>query len=95
MLPTDERSSWDAGLLDDTRVVSLWDGELAVSRWVARPPELGLDSFGPVVYDVYLLFAPGARWEAKPSGLVAAGLPVIGESSKLASAVDRLLGQSS
>ncbi len=91
MLPTDERSPWNASLLNDPRVVNLWDSKLAVSRWVAGAAEFGLDSFGPVVYDVYVLFGRDARWEAKPSGLVAAGLPVIGESSKLASAVKRLL----
>jgi hypothetical protein len=51
---------------------------------------LGIEPFGPVVYDVYLLYAPDARWGSTPTGLLAAGLPVIGESSKLAAAIQKL-----
>lgn len=91
MLATDDRSSWDGRLLDGPRVANLWDRDLAVSRWVARADNLGIESFGLVVYDAFLLFAPNARWESAPSGLVAAGLPVLGETSKLASAIERLV----
>ena len=94
MLPSDSRSSWDAGLLDDPRVVNLWDRELAVSKWVAGARRLGIEPFGPVAYDVFLLFAPDARWDSAPSGLVATGLPVIGESSELASAIKQLTSSS-
>lgn len=91
MLPSDERSTWDARLLDDPRVASLWDRDLAISKWVAETSELGIDPFGPVVYDAFVLFGPEARWEAVPSDVLSAGLPVIGETSELASAIEPLL----
>jgi hypothetical protein len=94
VLPTDDRSSWDASLLDDPRVVNLWDRELGLSRWVAGRRDLGIEPLGPVVYDAFLLFGPDARWDSAPAGLLASGLPVIGESSKLASAVGRLTSSS-
>lgn len=58
---------------------------------MAESDELGIDSFGPVVYDAFILFGPEARWESAPSGVRAAGVPVIGETSELASAIEPLL----
>ena len=93
-LPSDSRSSWDASLLDDPRVVNLWDAEQAVSTWAAGSDKLGIEPFGPILYDAFFLFTPAARWDEAPSGLVVAGLPVIGETSKLASEAERLLAPS-
>lgn len=94
-LPTDERSAWDASLLNDPRVVNLWDGELAVSKRFAASDSLGIEPFGPILYDAFFLFSPEARWGEDPTGLVAAGLPVIGETAKLAAAAKQLLGSPS
>ena len=91
VLPTDERSAWDRTLLDDTRVTNLWDRELAVSQWFADAGELGIEPFGPVVYDAFALFGPDAHWDSTPTGLLASGLPVIGESSTLAAAIERAI----
>lgn len=33
MLPTDARGEWDDHLLNDPRVVHLWDGERITGRW--------------------------------------------------------------
>lgn len=93
-LPTDERSAWDAGLLDDGRVTSLWDRDLAVSTWAAETAGLGVEPLGPVVYDAFVLFAPDARWDSVPTGRLAAGLPILGESSKLATAIEQLVSGS-
>lgn len=93
-LATDERSAWDENLLDDPRVTSLWDGDRAVSRWAANAGDLGIEPFGSIVYDVFFVFAPDARWDSTPTGLLASGLPVLGESSKLASAIEQLTSSS-
>jgi len=47
---------------------------------------LGIEPFGPILYDAFFLFSPEARWDETPSGLIIAGQPVIGETAKLASA---------
>lgn len=92
-LPTDSRSEWDPGVLDDSRVVSLWDEKRLVGTWLASQSSVEIESFGPFVWDAFLLFGPDARWASTPTGLIAAGTPVIGESTKLNSAVRRLLDE--
>lgn len=52
-------------------VANLWDRDTAVSRWAAGARDLGIEPFGPVVYDAFLLFAPEAGWGSAPSHLVA------------------------
>jgi hypothetical protein len=74
MLPTDRRSSWDDHILNDPRVIHLWDGERVAGRWLA---EHGFGN-GPITWDEYLLFGPGGRWEQRPPDPVGGGGPVIG-----------------
>ena len=91
MLPTDARSEWDPSIFDDRRAVNLWDEKRVLGRWLADRDEFALGAFGPVVWDAYYLFGREARWETTPAKLLASGEPVIAETSRLGSAVKRLL----
>jgi hypothetical protein len=91
MLATDDRSEWDASIFDDPRTVNLWDEERVLGSWLAQRDEFGAGRFGPVVWDAYFLFGPEANWKVVPGELLASGSPVIGETSKLASALEPLL----
>lgn len=93
VLATDQRSSWDGGLLADPRVTQLWDRELAVAKWAAATEGLGISPLGSVVYDAFLFFGSEAQWDAAPSGVAAAGIPILGETSKLERAFARLLSE--
>lgn len=94
VLPTDSRSEWDPNVLDDGRVLSLWDEGRLVGTWLAGQSRVAIESLGPFVWDAFLLFGPDARWGSAPTGLIATGVPVIGESGKLTSAVRSLLSKS-
>lgn len=94
VLPTDSRSEWDPGVLDDGRVVSLWDDKRLVGTWLAESSRVEVESLGPFVWDAFLLFGPDGRWQSAPTGLIATGAPVVGESGKLSSAVRSLLSTS-
>lgn len=91
MLPTDSRSEWDSSIFDDPRAVNLWDEERVLGTWLAEREELAGDRFGPIVWDAYFLFGPEAEWDRLPGGLLASGVTVIGESSKLDGAIAPLL----
>ena len=80
MLPGDSRGAWDAHVLDDPRVVSLWDGSRLAGKWFANR---SLGGLGNVVWDAYFAFAGNARWHREPSGLVAAGSDIIDNVSRL------------
>ena len=88
----DARSEWDRRVLDDPRVVNLWDEERASGLYFANPSTLGLRYPGRVLWDAYLLFGPEARWDRVPSGLRGAGATLIGNSDRLESELKPLLG---
>jgi hypothetical protein len=56
MLAGDSRGAWDAHVLDDPRVVSLWDGSRLAGRWFADHSTGGLRAPGDIVWDAYLAF---------------------------------------
>jgi hypothetical protein len=64
MLAGDSRGAWDAHVLDDPRVVSLWDGSRLAGKWFADRSIGGLGGPGNVVWDAYYAFAKNARWRA-------------------------------
>ena len=92
MLATDARSEWDPSIFDDRRAVNLWDEERVLGTWLADRDEFGGGRFGPIVWDAYFLFGRDARWQSTPGKLLASGEPVIGETSRLESALEPLLG---
>jgi hypothetical protein len=83
MLAGDSRDAWDAHVLDDPRVVSLWDGSRLAGRWFADRSLGGLSGPGNVVWDAYYAFAKNAHWQTEPSGLLAAGSDIIDNTAGL------------
>jgi hypothetical protein len=72
-------------VLDDPRVVSLWDGDLVAGRWFGDHPVGGLGAPGGVVWDAYFAFGPNSRWRGEPSGVLATGSEIIGHTGGLSS----------
>ena len=77
MLAGDSRGVWDAHVLDDPRVVSLWDGSQLAGRWFADHSTGGLSEPGSVVWDAYLAFGKTSRWRSHPTGILASGSDII------------------
>src|SRR5712691_6745082 len=48
MLAGDSRGAWDAHVVDDPRVVSLWDGSRVAGRWFADHSIGGLGAPGDI-----------------------------------------------
>ena len=76
MFPGDDRSRWPEGLLSDRRVVEDWDEKKVLGTWFASHRDYH-DYPGPVLWDAYLLFAAGSRWEDKPSERVGWGFTIL------------------
>ena len=83
MLAGDSRGVWDAHVLDDPRVVSLWDGSRLAGRWFADHSTGGLGRPGDIVWDAYLAFGKSARWRSEPNGVLASGSDIIDHTSGL------------
>jgi hypothetical protein len=94
MLAGDSRGRWDRDVLDDPRVVSLWDGDRIAGRWFGDHPIGGLGSPGGVVWDAYYAFGKASHWSAEPTGVVAAGSDIIDNVSGLEQRFLPLLGSS-
>jgi hypothetical protein len=77
MLAGDSRNAWDAHVLDDPRVVSLWDGSRLAGRWFADHSIGGLGVPGDIV------FGKGSRWRSEPSGVLASGSDIIDNTNGL------------
>jgi hypothetical protein len=83
MLAGDSRAAWDAHVLDDPRVVSLWDGSRVAGKWFADHSTGGLRGPGDVVWDAYFAFERTSEWQREPTGLLAAGSDIIANTSGL------------
>jgi hypothetical protein len=83
MLAGDSRGAWDAHVLDDPRVISLWDSSRLAGRWFADHSTGGLGTPGDIVWDAYLAFGKGSSWRSQPSGVLAAGSDIIDNTSAL------------
>ena len=87
MLYGDSRSAIDSRVLDDPRVISLWDPHKISGTWFANHALAGLGGRGGgyVVWDAYYAFQPSASWRGlAPTGAVAAGSDIIGNTGGLA-----------
>ena len=83
VLGGDSRSAWNKRLFDDPRVINLWDGGKLSGRWLADHKIGGLGYPGGFVWDAFFVFGPKARWQQTPSGLLAAGSPIIAGTGDL------------
>jgi hypothetical protein len=91
MLPTDARDEIDAERLSGPRIRQFWDGERILGTHLAELDIGGLGYSG-IVWDAFFVFGSDARWDERPSALVASGAPVIAETEKLESALAALRG---
>jgi len=92
MLAGDSRGAWDGHVLDDPRVVSLWDGNRIAGRWFADHRTGGIGSPGNIVWDAYFAFPSDSHWHAQPSGLLTAGSDIIDNTDGLSRRFAPLLG---
>jgi len=83
MLAGDARSEWDANVLDDPRVVNLWDAHRFAGLWFAEHGTGGLGDPSFPVWDAYFAFSGSAKWDAEPAPLIAAGSSIIDNVSGL------------
>jgi hypothetical protein len=83
MLAGDSAAAIDSTILDDPRVISFWDPQRISGTWFANHPLAGLGG-GGIVWDAFYAFRPSATWRrAVPTGTVAAGSDIIGDTSGL------------
>ncbi len=73
MLAGDSRGAWDRHVLDDPRVVSLWDESRLAGEWFGEHSLGGFGGSGSVVWDAFFAFGAHARWHRQPTALLAAG----------------------
>jgi hypothetical protein len=83
MLAGDSRGAWDAHVLDDPRVISLWDGSRLAGRWFANHSTGGLGGPGNIVWDAYLAFGKNSHWQREPSAVLASGSDIIDNTTGL------------
>ena len=83
VLAGDSRGAWDAHVLDDPRVVNLWDGPRLAGHWFADHSTGGLGTRGDIVWDAYFAFGNNSRWQSEPSGVLASGSTIIDNTNGL------------
>lgn len=75
VLSRDAQERWSPTLLDDPRVVHLWDADGATGRWflehITRRPGASIE------WDAYFLYPPDARWEVAPGPLASWGRTIL------------------
>ncbi|MPZ62163.1 MAG: hypothetical protein GEU93_12885 [Propionibacteriales bacterium] len=86
VLPSDERTEWDGRILNDTRVVHMWDEDRVTGRWFA---EHGYGKL-PVQWDALFLYGSNSVWSNNdvPQGLVGWGRPIIAHATELSGKLD-------
>jgi hypothetical protein len=92
MLASDSRGTWDPHVLDDPRVVSLWDGSRLAGRWFADHSIGGLGSSADIVWDAYFAFGRTSRWQIEPGGVLVTGSDIIDNTHALEQHFIPLLG---
>jgi hypothetical protein len=80
MMPGDARSEWDSHVLNDPRVVNLWDGDRLAGNWFAEQRTAGLGEPGYPVWDAYFAYPKAEASLQKP---LAAGSEIISHTDAL------------
>ena len=92
MYPGDAESKWPGELLTDRRVQHRWDEPKTAGRWFLTKlqmlrPSRGGDGVFPqrvdALWDSYLLFDRGAKWNDTPNGLLSWGFTVMRTRNQL------------
>ncbi len=88
------RRTWSPDLMQDPRVMHLWDEEAVVGRWFPKQEELRqLTGPTPLAGSFYFVYGPEARWDRIPSPVVGAGHPIIDRRKDLRRDILPLLSQ--
>ncbi len=83
MLAGDRREAIDSTGLADGRVEAYWDGERILGDWFGQHRVAGLGGDGYTIWDAYFAFDRDAAWNGEPTGAVAAGATIIGNTGSL------------
>jgi len=90
VLGPDSPSQVDTSLLDDARTVQYWDSDGEVSAFFsAQADQVGLPTDG-LLWDAYLLFDAGVRWEEVPAPMLGWGAPVVATIEELTAQLDSI-----
>ena len=94
MIAGDERSRWPGTILDDRRVVHLWDARRTVGRWYAEDPQIRATTLtdSGVVWDAYFLYGRESRWQSTPSDLIDHGSTIMASRERLREQLESLWG---
>jgi hypothetical protein len=103
MMPADSRAKWPATLLADSRAVHRWDENKTIGRWfaprtAAMRPLLSKGSAwsdGDVLWDAYLLYGAGGKWNETPTGLIRWGRTIVAGRDALKGEFERLFESTS
>jgi hypothetical protein len=92
MLASDSRGAIDRRMFDDARATVFWDPHRIAGNWFGQHAVGGLGGDGLTVWDAFYGFRGTARWAATPSGVVATGSDIIGNTRRLEDGFVPLLG---
>jgi hypothetical protein len=99
IFPGDSRQGWRGDLLTDARVIQYWDDPRSVGRlyyqdlphiWPMRAAET-LPPVETTLWDAYLLYGPGARWERQLPDPVSWGSTIVRTRESLTRDLDQAL----
>lgn len=98
MIASDSRSrwKWTAGVLNDPRVIHMWDEKKIIGQWFATQTKtwgndanvLGADD---VVWDTFFLYGSDAEWKDTLAKPISLGSTIDKEQEKLKSSIFPLL----
>jgi len=83
MLSGDSKCAINRRMFDDPRVTSFWDPKRIAGNWFGQHAVGGLGGGGFTVWDAFYGFRGSARWVSEPTGVVATGSEIIGNTSAL------------
>ena len=83
MLAGDSKGAIDRRLFDDPRAVTFWDPHRIAGDWFGAHAVGGLGGGGLTVWDAFYGFRGTAHWAAAPTGVVATGSDIIGNTGRL------------
>ena len=99
LLPQELSGRRDESVLNDPRVVHLWDRQRVANQWFAEnvPPQgperaslrrtYGNLDWGTVIWDTYMLYGPEATWAEAAGSAEAAAYPILANRTHIAEAL--------